>query len=238
MAITVKSLSELDVTDSVVVSDLFHLGQGTADKSASQSLLLRLISDNIYPVGIVEQWADGTDPNAIFPGQQWRRLTEGAGCTIRIANETGTDIKQVDGVDKLQLTEANLPPHAHAINQTSSLKGLEYIATSFAGNHTHGAQLNYNGDHQHQDGVDAPGAQWGNAGKGTNNSGTYSLSWTSVNGGHNHAVGINNAGQHSHAFKPGEHSHLVSGNTYSTGNNWEVSTQNAYIKLAHWLREK
>lgn len=238
MAIAVKSLSELEVTEDIDGSDLFHLGQGTADKSASQSLLIRLISGNIYPVGIVEQWADDTDPNALFPGQQWRRLTEGAGCTIRIANEAATDIKQVDGVDKLQLTEANLPAHAHGVNQTSGLKGLEYIAIGFAGEHNHYSALEYAGDHNHQDGMSAPGAQWGTRAKGTNNSGNHSMGWTSVNGGHTHGVGVNNAGQHQHAFNPGAHSHLVAGNTYSTGTGWEVVTQNAYIKLAHWVREK
>lgn len=238
MAISIKSLSALTPATGVASSDLMHLAQGQGDKSMSYSLLLRAIIDRIYPVGVVESFSGSQNPNSLYPGQTWRRLSEGADRTIRIANETASDIMQTGGADKIQLSSNNLPPHNHYVNQYSGLHGQDYVITTSNGYHAHGAGCSPNGDHQHQDGFLAPGAQWGTGYKGKNNSGTYALNWTSINGNHSHNIGIYAAGQHQHVFTPGSHSHLIQGNTGNVGASWEIVVRNNYVNLAFWIREK
>lgn len=237
MAITSRSVTQLPRTETLGNQDLMHVAQGTADRSVSLSIFFRALANAIYPVGIVESFSRGVDPNAIFNGQKWRRMSTGAGCTIRTANETGTDINQIGGEDVIRLAEENLPAHNHRIDLQTAIFGSRRIVTTTAGWHAHGAGTSYAGDHQHQDGNYAPGPVYASGTKGTNNQGYFSQNLTSWAGNHAHSIGIDYNGVHSHLVNLGAHSHRYTGTSGNKGNGYTFAVRNAYAKLIFWTRE-
>lgn len=235
--ISVKSLTELGAADSVAATDLLHLGQGSGDKSTSFNQIQRLFNNAMFPVGIIEFFAVAADPNSMYPGQSWRRFTEGTGRMIRIASESGDNIGQAGGDDSRVIPPEALPRHSHHFNRPGGEYGRQYIKTGLSGYHSHGGAIYENGNHNHQDGWGAPGGNWSGANKGTNNDGWHGFGWTSTGGGHQHALNIDGNGTHQHYVRIQDHNHNYSGNSGYKGSNQATNFQNAYVKLAAWIRE-
>lgn len=71
---------------------------------------LQEIIKAVYPVGIVVEFGNATDPNESFPGTKWEKLPEGlvivsAGSTFTI-NSTGGEATHTLTIDEM-------PSHAH-----------------------------------------------------------------------------------------------------------------------------
>lgn len=229
-----RYLTDLPVASQINSDDLLHLNQGGDDKAITVTLLIRSMVNSHYPVGKVLLLANTANPNNLFPGTQWSRVS-GAGSTIRIANDD-SDVLATGGQDTVTLTAGQIPAHLHYMSFNTQPHNPGTINTEANGNHGHSASSGYAGDHQHQGGMQAPGAQWGTMRSGTDNTGNYRLCWTSVNGGHSHSVTINAAGNHQHGVSIPAHTHLVQGNTNNAGGGDAFSIVNRFIKLAAWQR--
>lgn len=234
--IITKSLVSLPAAPDAGDSDLTHLGRDNQDLALSIALVKRLINNRSFPVGIAEFFAQDRDPNADYPGQKWSKVSDGGGRTVRISSESGSDASELGGNDYKTLIEAELPAHRHGIALQASSFNHDTKLVDAAGNHRHGASTNNTGGHQHQDGVNAPGAQYSTTGKGTNNTGTYKLGLTSNNGAHTHSIGIVGRGLHTHNVPMGQHAHALTGNTYLYGSGTEFRLHNEYIRLQLWIR--
>lgn len=211
--IELKYLTELLAATSVADDDLFHVNQSGNDKSISFSVILREIVNALYPVSSVHFFANNSNPNNIWPGTLWGRVP-GAGRSIRLANESGTDILQQSGSDNVTLSSNNLPSHAHSYSGTTSSFDHGTKNTSTAGDHRHRAQR----------------AQFDNTGDLTIRFGGGGFA------GYTDNSVVENSGNHVHQVPIGPHSHSFSGTTSSTGNNTPFSVANASIKLAAWYR--
>lgn len=233
--IQLRYLTDLDSATSVVASDLLHLNKGGEDMSLTIEVLIRSMLASAYPIGKVVFFATTANPNTLFPGTKWSRVP-GAGRTIRLSSDDNSDILVTGGADEVTLSTDNLPSHRHYISLTTQQYNHGNIATTEQGYHTHTATCGTAGNHNHQGGMNAPGAQWSTMGSGTDNTGQYKLGWTSVNGAHSHTVTVDSAGNHSHYVTIGAHTHDVTGNTQTTGNGSKFSVVNKYVKLAAWYR--
>ena len=89
------------------------------------------IVDMIYPIGTVYLTMDGKDPKELFPGTQWKKISEGkylAGVGVgRDVNKTLQGIEKGDGIGEYvhTLTVQELPEHDHTIrvNNTGNPDG-------------------------------------------------------------------------------------------------------------------
>lgn len=234
--VNIKSLSALEAAEGATTNDLFHVGQGTADRSSSLAVLMRHVTNVLYPIGVVEFFTTKDNPNALFPGQKWARLANGANRVVRLASESGVDAGQIGGNDKVTLTAANMATHAHGFSLNSGQANQQQANTSPNGQHGHITNLTYAGDHQHQGGAYAPGAQWGEVSSGSNNQSHISANWTGVAGNHNHSVGFAGNGTHTHSIILGAHTHVLQGDTYSRGDGNAFGVYNTYVRLSAWTR--
>lgn len=233
--IELRYLTDLEAATNVASSDLLHLNKGGEDMSLTIEALTRSILASVYPIGKVLFFATNANPNSILPGTKWSRVP-GSGRTVRLSSDDNSDILVTGGSDEVALSADNIPSHRHYISLTTQFYNHGNIQTTEQGYHTHTATCGSAGDHQHQGGMRAPGAQWSTTGSGTDNTGQYKLGWTSVNGAHTHSITVNDSGNHSHYVTIGSHNHDVTGNTDSSGNGSKFSVVNKYIKLAAWYR--
>lgn len=96
--------------------------------------------NKIYPVGSIYMSVNSTDPGTLFGGT-WVRWGNGKVPVGVNSSETEFNAAEKTGGEKTHtLTAAEMPSHAHYINQNS-------LATSSAGNHRHG--LKYISDNTH-----------------------------------------------------------------------------------------
>lgn len=100
------------------------------------------IYDAIYPIGIVLQFDDATNPNNKFTGTVWEQITDGRSARAATSPEAGTTVGQigsVDGSDTATIAVANLPGHTHGMqNHTHGIASHTHTMT-----HTHAI------DHKH-----------------------------------------------------------------------------------------
>lgn len=232
--LVLRYLTDLTPATAIAGEDLLHLNQGGQDLSLTVNMLIRSMINSHYPVGKVILLANSSNPNLLFPGTTWSRVP-GAGSTIRIANGDN-DILQTGGTDSVILSADQMPSHTHYMSFNSQAHNPGQILTEPNGQHNHAASCGAAGDHQHQGGWAAPGAQWGTARTGSDNQNNYSLNWTSINGGHTHPVTIGANGNHQHGVSIPAHSHLIQGYTQAAGTGAAFSIVNRYIKLAAWSR--
>ncbi|HGM5832507.1 TPA: hypothetical protein ACKP36_000879 [Serratia marcescens] len=211
--IELKYLTELLAATSVEEDDLFHVNQSGNDKSISFGVIRREIVNTLYPISSVHFFANNSNPNNIWPGTVWGRVP-GAGKSIRLANDTGSDVLQQSGSDIVTLNEINLPSHAHRYSGTTRSFDHGTKNTSTAGDHRHRAQR----------------AQFDNTGDLTIRFGGGGF------GGYTDNSVIENSGNHVHQVTIGAHDHYFEGTTESSGSNESFSVANASIKLAAWYR--
>ncbi|HFK7186611.1 hypothetical protein ACCC84_10445 [Serratia odorifera] len=211
--IELKYLTELLAATSVENDDLFHVNQSGNDKSISFGVIQRAIVNVLYPVSSVHFFANNSNPNNIWPGTVWGRVP-GSGRSIRLANESGTDVLQQSGSDIVTLVLDNIPTHYHSFSGETGSFDYGTKSTSQNGDHTH--RLNR--------------AAFDNTGDLTirfGGGGAAGYTGNSV---------VENSGSHTHQVPIGSHSHHFEGNTSSSGSNASFSVANASIKLAAWYR--
>lgn len=187
------------------------------------------IYNAIYPIGIVLQFDNATNPNNMFTGTVWEQIIDGRAVRAATSVEVGTELGQIGaivGEDEVTIAIANLPSHTHNMrNHTHSIAAHTHtmdhthsinhdhgaVNTSTSGEHTHGlsGSTNSAGDHQHLHGSPFTGdTTFGTAGSATRNkitdwlyspSSSYPL--TSSAGAHTHGISgtANSAGAHTHS---------------------------------------
>lgn len=208
--ILLKYLTDLPSASSAEFSDLLHVNQSGNDRSLTISVLLSVMIDGIYPIGSVHFFTDTTNPNVTWPGTTWARIP-GAGRTLRLANNSGSDVMQQGGSDSVILSQSNIPPHKHTVNITTSL-------------FDHGLKQTSNYTHAHSVQLRSLGSLTGGAMDGSSDDIISTQSTTTSSDTHSHYVDI------------GAHQHQVSGETDNFGSATEFNITNKFIKLAGWYR--
>lgn len=208
--ITLKYLTDLPAASSAALTDLLHVNQSGNDRSLTISVLIKTMIDSVYPVGSAHFFTNSSNPNVIWPGTIWARIP-GAGKTIRLANNSGTDVMQQGGNDSVTIATANLPPHSHSIdiNTESFDYGSKSVSTY---------------THSHTIGLRSVGVLTGGAQDRSSDDIVSSQSTTTSSDTHSHTVAI------------GSHYHRATGDTGSVGSSSPIDITNQFIKLAGWYR--
>ena len=142
----------------------------------------------LYPVGIIAEFTNDTDPNDIWPGTTWSKMDAGrvlvAAGTYKEDDDTYTyNLGDKGGEAKHQLTTDELALHSHsASSNTASLQGTLYTGDSmglFACNGVYG------------NGIISVG---GSADRRDGNNGGGEVTSMSVNATHGHTITIEYAG--------------------------------------------
>lgn len=175
------------------------------------------IYNAIYPIGIVLQFDNATNPNNAFTGTVWEQITDGRvarAATGPTAGATDGQIGSVAGSDTANIAVSNLPGHTHGLqNHTHSIASHSHtMAHTHTINHDHGAVTS-----------SSSGAH------------THSVSGTAAsNGNHTHTVPSVNGGKlggniplrsgrndvesnSTNTGTAGAHTHTVSGTAASAG---------------------
>ncbi|EOZ9570553.1 hypothetical protein ACQYHW_001054 [Enterobacter hormaechei] len=208
--IILKYLTDLPSASGAEATDLMHINQSGNDRSITIDALATALFNMRYPVGKVEWFANGVNPNSIWQGSTWARIP-GSGKTIRLANSSGTDILQQGGSDEIALSSANIPPHEHDVDIDTS--SFDYGTKNTSSNtHNHSVKLR------------SAGAGLGGAQDGSSDDIISTQSTSTTSDTHNHTVQI------------GSHKHNVKGVTGSFGQGEQLQIVNQYVKLAGWYR--
>lgn len=179
------------------------------------------IFNTIYPIGIVLQFDNATNPNNSFPGTVWEQIVDGRAARAATGPEAGTadgQIGSVVGSDTATIAVANLPGHTHGMqNHTHGIAAHSHtmahthtinhdhgaVNTSSSGAHTHSLSgtAESNGNHTHT----VPSVNGGNQGGSIPlRSGRFDVESNSTNtgtaGAHTHHVSgtANSSGAHTH----------------------------------------
>ncbi|WAX24595.1 tail fiber protein [Escherichia phage vB_EcoM_DE15] len=177
------------------------------------------IFNTIYPIGIVLQFDNATNPNNSFPGTVWEQILDGRSARSATSAEAGTTAGQIGstgGSDTASLAVANIPGHTHGMqNHTHSIAAHTHtMAHTHSINHDHGAVTSSSsGAHTHSvSGTAASnGAHTHTAGTGYTGAGNYIGAGTGTGLG---TMTTNSAGAHTHsvsgtAASAGAHTHSV-----------------------------
>lgn len=177
------------------------------------------IYNAIYPIGIVLQFDNATNPNNMFTGTVWEQIVDGRSARAATGPEAGTTVGQIGSVagsDTATIAVANLPGHTHGMqNHTHSIAAHSHtmahthtinhdhgaVSTSTAGWHDHSLSgtANAAGEHSHPisqgDNANVP-----NGRVASSNSRETHVGWTNGAGNHTHSIsGTANAnGNHTH----------------------------------------
>ncbi len=92
------------------------------------NLVSKIVADMTYPVGIIVQFAMELDPNEIWKGTKWKRLTDiffKATAENEKAGGTG-------GKSKLILTVDNMPSHTHGMDNVYIGGGVDHFYAEHA----------------------------------------------------------------------------------------------------------
>ena len=176
------------------------------------------IYNAIYPIGIVLQFDNATNPNNSFTGTVWEQITDGRAVRAATSAEAGTadgQIGSVAGSDSASIAVANLPSHTHNMrNHTHSIASHTHtMAHTHSINHDHGAVTSSSagahthslsgtaasaGNHNHNQGVaweQTSDTQYGSVTIGNKarrqdwlDGGNNQYPRTSTNGAHTHSV--------------------------------------------------
>lgn len=113
------------------------------------------IYDAIYPIGIVLQFDNATNPNNKFTGTVWEQITDGRSARAATGPEAGATVGQVgsvEGSDTVTIAVSNLPGHTHGMqNHTHNIAPHTHtMAHTHAIDHKHPThQSTTNGAHIH-----------------------------------------------------------------------------------------
>ena len=170
------------------------------------------IYNAIYPIGIVLQFDNATNPNNMFTGTVWEQITDGRSARAATGPEAGTtagQIGSVGGSDTANIAVANLPGHTHGMqNHTHGIAAHSHtMAHTHTINHDHGAVTSSSsGDHAH-----SVSGSTSSAGDHTHSIGGA----VSVAAGGGATINQNQSGVNTRSA--GAHTHSISGSTNSTG---------------------
>lgn len=137
--------------------------------------------DLIYPVGIVVEFENSTDPNTVFPGTTWIVTQKG-----QVAVGAGDYWE-------------NGTKYTYALGDTGGEVKHPLSVDEMPG-HTHGASVSTNGDHYHGCFGDNEKNPYGVYDSATTHAGSSGADWnnptgrTSTNGNHSHTVTISSTG--------------------------------------------
>lgn len=118
----------------------------------SLDYLVKNLYNLIYPVGICIDFNKEADPNELFPGTTWVRITNGR---YSIAGQVGT-AGTTGGDSGFTLSLNNLPNHSHTMAHTHTIDHNHgTIESSSSGAHTHTGSGNtgQGGNHYHSRGT-------------------------------------------------------------------------------------
>ena len=170
------------------------------------------VFDAIYPIGIVLQFDNATNPNNMFTGTVWEQIDDGRSARAATSPEAGTTVGQigsVDGSDTATIAVANLPGHTHGMqNHTHGIAAHSHtMSHTHTINHDHGAVASSSsGGHSH-----SVSGSTSSAGDHTHSIGGA----VSVAAGGGATINQNQSGVNTRSA--GAHTHSVSGSTNSTG---------------------
>lgn len=171
----------------------------------------------IYPIGIVLQFDNATNPNNSFPGTVWEQILDGRSVRAAFYAEAGTtpgQIGSVGGSDTASLAVTNLPGHTHGMqNHTHGIAAHTHtMAHTHTINHDHGAVTSSSsGAHTHT--VSGTAAS----------NGAHTHTVPSVNGGNSGGSIPLRSGRSdvesnsTNTGSAGAHTHTVSGSAASSG---------------------
>lgn len=133
------------------------------------------IYNAIYPIGIVLEFDNATNPNNSFTGTVWEQIVDGRSVRAATSAEAGTTEGQIGstgGSDTVTLAVPNIPGHTHGMqNHTHSIASHTHSMT-----HTHAI------DHKHPLHNSTPNGAHVHAVTGK----------TTTNGNHTHAATFGN----------------------------------------------
>lgn len=209
------SLTPIGASD-VDDADLILVNHAGTDRSLRMSEMWRLTFDKNTPVGEVHWFASNVNPNTEHPGTVFVRVP-GLNRTVRLANETGSDILQTGGSDSITLAKNNLPNVQLNVTGTADSVNLGTKTTKPAG-------------------AQSISGRYVEADPSIAGAGSLFRMWktdaalTTANGM------IGNTSDHQHDLDLGSHVHDVTAKTEFMGNGSSIGTTNSYIKLAAWYR--
>lgn len=179
------------------------------------------IYNAIYPIGIVLQFDNATNPNNAFTGTVWEQIVDGRSARAATgpqAGKTAGQIGSVAGSDTASIAVANLPGHTHGMqNHTHGI--AEHAHTmdhSHTINHDHGAVNTSTAgwhDHSLSGTANAAGEHTHSISQG-DNANVSSGRVASSNSAQTHVGSTNGAGNHTHSISGtangnGNHAHTV-----------------------------
>lgn len=174
---------------------------------------MSMIYNAMYPVGIVVQFDNATNPNNAFTGTVWEQITDGRAARAATSATAGTSdgqIGSVAGSDSVSIAVDNLPSHTHNMrSHTHSIGSHTHtMAHTHSINHDHGAvNTNSTGAHTHT------------VSGSTNNTGAHTHTVGGVYGGD--SIGgkqrVQRDGNNQVSSSAGAHSHTISGTAESAG---------------------
>lgn len=179
------------------------------------------IYNAIYPIGIVVQFDNATNPNNAFTGTVWEQIVDGCAARAATGPEAGTadgQIGSVAGSDTATIAVANLPGHTHGMqNHTHGIAAHSHtMAHTHSINHKHGAvDTNHDGAHTHSvsGSTNSTGAHTHTVTAYANANYTGSVAGTTASGD-TRTPSTSSAGEHTHsisgtAASAGYHNHYV-----------------------------
>ena len=179
-----------------------------------RKLDIRNVYNSVYPIGIVLQFDNATNPNNTFTGTVWEQITDGRAAraaTGPVAGTTDGQIGSVAGSDSVSIAVDNLPSHTHNLrSHTHSIGAHTHtMAHTHTINHDHGAVTSgSSGAHSH--------TVSGTAASSGAHTHTYVKGQATQNGDINRGQGGDNVTT-GNTGSAGAHTHSVSGSTNSTG---------------------
>ncbi|WP_440799489.1 phage tail protein [Serratia marcescens] len=162
-----------DYTDEAIgeLSESVNKAIDTAVKAA-----IRYAWEQDNPPGTSRLFNQNVNPNELWPWSTWEYA--GDHLTIRTAKADGSDVGTQGGSDTVSITRTNLPQSVLNVSGSTSEQPAHTLKAKMAGRHAH------------KGGMNGPGEKYGETVTGTDNSGTYALTWTSENGDHEHDVDV------------------------------------------------
>ena len=204
---------------------------------------------NMFPVGGIIMWAGSTVPDgwALCNGENGTPDLRGR---FIVGKHTDVDNEYVGvgttgGINKVTLTEKQLPKHKHTGSASNSGSHSHTGNTNDGGNHAHSGSTSSAGSHNHcmkttQDDWNVSGGPRHNAPSfGIDNGHRGCYHHTESSGSHTHSLTINNGGTHKHSFTTannGGHTHTIT--TSEVGNNEEIENRPPFYVLAFIMKLK
>ena len=182
-----------------------------------------------WPIGAVLQMTNGNDPNSVYPGTTWQKITG----KFLLGSSSGHTLGQTGGAETVTLTENNLPAHSHTYNKANETSGATALTVGQLPNIAATWKTRVT---DYYNGRLVVGTSSTNAGAFDGN-GTNSSAYDCVTQSNTR---VSNAGTFGFSFGSGEsHTHSVGAVTSDSGNTGSgtaVNTMPPYKVVHMWER--